>query len=107
MDPDALIADVAAILDEAVGRVAMIGDHNHFMMTVKMEVKYRQPVPVETPLVVIGKKVKIRGRLAKARGEVLLPDGTLAAEADLTLADLPEGFRIEGDLDALGWKVYP
>src|SRR5262245_37000925 len=34
---------VAAILDEAVGRVAMIGDHNHFMMTVKMEIKYRQP----------------------------------------------------------------
>jgi acyl-coenzyme A thioesterase PaaI-like protein len=97
---------VAAILDEAVGRVTMIGDHSRFMMTVKMEIKYRQPVPVETPLVITGKKVKIRGRLGQARGEILLPGGAVAAEAVLTLADLPEAFRIKGDLEALGWKVY-
>lgn len=98
---------VAAILDEVVGRVAMIGDHTRFMMTVKMEVKYRQPVPVETPLVIAGRLVKMRGRLAQAAGEVRLPDGTVAAEAELTLADLPEQFRVDGDLEALGWKVYP
>ena len=98
---------VAAILDEAVGRVALIGDHNHFMLTVKMEVKYRQPVPVETPLVIIARKMKSRGRLVQAVGEARLPDGTLAAEAELTLADMPEQFRVEGDLEALGWKVYP
>ena len=98
---------VAAILDEVIGRVSMIGDRNHFMMTVKMEVKYRQPVPVETPLVIIGRLVKMRGRLAQAMGEVRLPDGAVAAEAELTLADLPEQFRVNGDLEALGWKVYP
>ena len=76
-------------------------------MTVKMEVKYRQPVPVETPLVIIGRLVKMRGRLAQAMGEVRLPDGAVAAEAELTLADLPEQFRVNGDLEALGWKVYP
>jgi hypothetical protein len=32
---------VAAILDEVVGRVALIGDPNHFMMTVRMELTYR------------------------------------------------------------------
>src|SRR5574341_947368 len=90
---------VAAILDEAVGRVAMIGDHNHFLMTVKMEIKYRQPVPVETPLVILGKKVRIRGRLGQATGEIRLPDGRVAAEADITLAHLPDEFRIEGDLE--------
>lgn len=98
---------VAAILDEVIGRVSMIGDRNHFMMTVKMEVKYRQPVPVETPLVIIGRLVKMRGRLAQAMGEVRLPDGAVAAQAELTLADLPEQFRVNGDLEALGWKVYP
>lgn len=98
---------VAAILDEVIGRVSMIGDRNHFMMTVKMEVKYRQPVPVETPLVIIGRLVKMRGRLAQAMGEVRLPDGAVAAQAELTLADLQEQFRVNGDLEALGWKVYP
>ena len=97
---------VAAILDEAVGRVSMIGDPNHFMMTVKMEIKYRQPVPVETPLVITGKMVKLRGRLGQATGAVRLPDGALAAEAELVLADLPDDFRIEGNLESLGWKVY-
>jgi acyl-CoA thioesterase FadM len=76
-------------------------------MTVKMEVKYRQPVPVETPLVIIGRLVKMRGRLVQAMGEVRLPDGAVAAEAELTLADPPEHFRVNGDLAALGWKVYP
>ncbi|MCP4428707.1 MAG: hypothetical protein GY803_29830, partial [Chloroflexi bacterium] len=30
---------VAAMLDEVVARVSMIGDHHHFMMSVKLEVK--------------------------------------------------------------------
>jgi uncharacterized protein (TIGR00369 family) len=97
---------VAAMLDEAVGRVSLINDPNHFMMTVKLELKYRQPVPTETPLTLIGKMLRLRGRLAVATGELRLPDGTIAAEAELTLADLPEAFRVEGDLEALGWKVY-
>jgi hypothetical protein len=40
-------------------------------------------------------------------GEVRLPDGSLAAEAALTLVDVPERMRAAGALDALGWKVYP
>jgi uncharacterized protein (TIGR00369 family) len=98
---------VASILDEVVGRVAMIGDHHHFMMTVKLQIKYRQPVPLATPLVAIGKLVKLRGRLGTATGELGLPDGSVLAEAELTLADLPQQFKIDGDLEALGWRVYP
>ena len=98
---------VAAMLDEVVGRVSMIHDPNHFMMTVKLEIKYRQPVPIETPLSLVGRMVKARGRLAIATGQVRLPTGDLAAEAELTLADLPEQFQVkDADLEALGWKVY-
>lgn len=97
---------IAAILDEVVGRVAMIGDPNHFMMTVRMELTYRQAVPVETPLTIVGKPVRMRGRLARAVGEVRLPDGSVAVEAALTLTDLPERVRMGGALDALGWKIY-
>jgi len=96
---------VAAMLDEAVGRVAMIGDHHHFMMSVKLEVKYRHPVPTQTPLKIIGRIVKLRGRLGKAVGEVRLPDGTLVAEAAMTLADIPEALIAGVDLETLGWKV--
>jgi hypothetical protein len=47
------------------------------------------------------------GRLARAVGEVRLPDGSVAVEAELTLIDVPERMRADGALDALGWKVYP
>ena len=98
---------VAAILDEVVGRVSMIGNPMHFMMTATMELKYRQPVPLNTPLTITGRKLKDRGRIAKAEGKVCLPDGTIAVEATLTLVDLPEQFAITHDVvHELGWKVY-
>ena len=96
---------VAAMLDEAVGRVAMIEDHHHFMMSVKLEVKYRHPVPTETPLRIIGRIERLRGRLGKAVGEVILPDGTIAAEAAMTLADVPAEVLAQADLAALGWRL--
>lgn len=96
---------VAAMLDEVVGRVSMIGDHHHFMMTVRMELKYRHPVPTETPLHLVGRVERMRGRLGKAFGELYLPDGTLAVEAALTLADIPAEFLADADPEALGWRV--
>ena len=96
---------MAAMLDEAVGRVAMIGDPHHFMMSVKLEVKYRHPVPTETPLLIIGRIERLRGRLGKAVGEVILPDGTVAAEAAMTLADVPADIIQDANLEALGWYV--
>lgn len=96
---------VAAMLDEVVARVSMIGDHHHFMMSVKLEVKYRHPIPTDTPLKIVGRIVKLRGRLGKAVGEILLPDGIIAAESEMTLADVPAEL-IEGvNLEALGWRV--
>ena len=97
---------VAAMLDEVVGRVAMIKDHHHLMMSVKLEVKYRHPVPTETPLKIMGRIVRLRGRLGKAVGELYLPNGTIAAESVMTLADVPAALLGEGlNLEALGWWV--
>ena len=98
---------VAAMLDEVVCRAAMIGDHHHFMLSVRLEVKYRQIVPTETPLRIVGRTVKLRGRLGKAVGQVILPDGTIAAESELTLADVPQEWLAGDDLDELGWRVGP
>lgn len=95
---------VSAMLDEVVGRVALIGDHHHFMMTVKMQVKFRQPVPTDTPLRIVGELVKLRGRIGQAVGRIELPDGSIAAEAELVLADLPTELR-RNDIEALGWRV--
>jgi uncharacterized protein (TIGR00369 family) len=99
---------VAAMLDEGGARVTMIVDPSRFMMTATLNIRYRKPVPVDTELLLVGKLIRDRGRLAQAHSEIRLPDGTVCAEAELTLAtipiDLPEYIP---DLEALGWRVYP
>ena len=97
----------AAMLDEVLGRAAMVGDHNHFRVTAKMEVHYRKPVPVGEPLTLLGKLDKQRGRYAFAHAELRLPDGSIGAEAQGALADLKDNTLKEGELESLGWKVYP
>lgn len=98
---------LATILDEVVGRVAMINDHHRFMMTVNMKVQFRNPVPIDTPLCAQGKIVKLKGRLCKAHGQILLPDGKVGCEAELTLADMPAEMASESTLSQLGWRVIP
>jgi acyl-coenzyme A thioesterase PaaI-like protein len=98
---------IAAMLDETTVRVAMIADHNRFMMTARMEIKYRKPVPTETPLLLVGRLLKDYGRKIDAHGEIRLPDDSVAAEADITLVKTPAEAVSQDDLNALGWRVYP
>ncbi len=98
---------VAAMLDEAAGRTAMIGDHDTFMVTAKITIKYRQPTPTETPLLIVGKVLKRREKLLVAASEIRLPDGSISAEAEITLVALPEE-RLEEMTRELGdWRVWP
>ena len=96
---------LASMLDEVVGRVAIIGDHHHFMVSVRLQVLYRHPVPVETPLKIKGRIVRLSGRLGKAQGEIILPDGTIACEASITLADVPAKILSETNFALLDWRV--
>jgi acyl-coenzyme A thioesterase PaaI-like protein len=97
----------AAMLDEVVGRTAMVGNHNHFWVTARLEVRYRKPVPSETELELRGRLIKARGRVTVAHGELLLPDGSVAAEAEALLSDYEFGELDPEQLEELGWKVYP
>ena len=98
----------AAILDEIVGRVSLIKDFHSFMMSVRLDVKYRHPVPIEVPLHIVGKREVLRDRYARAVGMIYLPDGTLASEASMKLIQIPDEFRFSGDpTQELGWRVDP
>ncbi len=98
---------LASILDEVIGRVAMIGDHHHFMVSVRLQVLYRHPVPIETALKIRGRIIRLRGRLGKARGEIILPDGKIACEGTITLADVPTEILSKTNFARLGWHVDP
>lgn len=97
---------VAAMLDEAAGRSLMGGNPPRFMYTARMEIRYRKNVPVGQKLNVIGRATRNKGRTATASSGLYLEDGTLLAEADVLLVDVPEEMLRGVDLEALGWKVY-
>lgn len=98
---------IAAILDEAGGRTVMIGDHNRLFVTVKLEVRYRRPVPVGVPLRAVGRLLTLKSRLATAQAEIQTPGGDVLAAADLVLANAPEELLQLDEADRLGWRVYP
>ena len=76
-------------------------------MTVNMKVQFRNPVPIGTPLRAVGNVIKLRGRLCKAHGQIVLPNGDVGCEAELTLADMPSEMASESTLSELGWRIVP
>jgi acyl-coenzyme A thioesterase PaaI-like protein len=100
---------VATILDEISGRSLMGPDPTNprFMFTGKLEVKYRRNVPIGKPLKIIGRAGKTKGRAAEAWAGIYNEEGTLLAEANTLLIDLPKESVDGVDHESLGWKVYP
>lgn len=98
---------VTSIMDEALGRVFMIDDPNRFMYTAKLTSRFRQHVPIETPLKITAQIVRDRGRLAKSKAQLFGPDGQLLADTEALMIALPEEFMQSSDLEELGWRVYP
>ena len=96
---------LATILDEVIGRCAMIKDHHHFMMTVTLDIKYRNPAPINTELRAVGTATRIGGRIGKAHGEIILPDGVVACDAQMVLSTMPQHVRSDDHADLLGWRV--
>ena len=84
---------VSTLLDETVGRSAFL--HNKWVVTAKMELRYRKPVPIGQPIRVVGWTTRARGRILEARGEVRLEDGSVAVEAQAVYVEIPEERRRE------------
>jgi len=98
---------IASMLDEATGRSMMDGSPSGFMVTSQLSIRYRKPVPVGQPLKVVGHAGTRHGRVSKATGEIIGPDGVILAQAEAVMVDIPAAVVAELDPEMLGWKVYP
>ena len=73
----------ATILDESIGRaIMMTTDSATFGVTVELNVRYKKPVPLNTELKVVSRITNDRGRIFEGTGELYLPDGSVAVEAE-------------------------
>ena len=98
---------MAAMLDEVATRAAMVEDPNNFKVTARMTLRYRKQVPTGEPLQLIGWIEHEGERASRATAEIRLPDGSVGAEVEVLMVDYPEPLVEQGELDRIGWKVYP
>ena len=99
---------VGALIDEISGRAHMGSDPDdpRFMFTAKLEVKYRQNVPVGKPLKIIGKAGRSKSKSAEAWAGIYNAEtNELLAEGSTLLINVPDEQLDKSRLSELGWKV--
>lgn len=82
---------LAAVLDDAMGRWAAL--HRRFLVTARLEVRYRDAAPLGVPLRIEGWATRHQRRALHTEGRVLLPDGSTVAEATGTYMPLPAALQ--------------
>ena len=98
---------VAAIIDETSGRALLLdGDWDSLFVTLKLEVKYRQPTPTGVPLEVVGWVIKRSETRARVAARVMLPDGTVTAEGEALVVRPPRAIHDRWEPEKPYWRVY-
>lgn len=99
---------IAAMLDEAAGRAFLTGGElDRFFVTAKLTIRYRRPVPVDTPLRLLGHVKEEKGRVSVGTSEIVDLDGNVLAEAEGIMTSMPEAVLTGQDGQLDDWNVYP
>lgn len=96
----------AALLDETIGRaIMMTHDDDIWGVTLEFTIRYTKPIPLDKELRVIGRITQERRRFFKGTGEILLPDGSVAAEGYGKYLKFPLEEIADFDFEKEEWKV--
>lgn len=96
-----------AILDETIGRAIMLTHRDLWGVTIEMKIRFRQPLPLDEELRVIGRITRDTRRIFEGSGEILLGDGTVAVEGQGRYIKLPLENIADFDVDEQEWHVVP
>ena len=97
---------ISTILDETIGRAIMIESESEIWgVTIDLQVRFKKPVPLDEELRVIGRITKNSSRFFEGTGELLLEDGTVAAEGHGKYLKAPLGKIADFDEIAQEWRV--
>ena len=98
---------ISAILDETIGRAIQVDEPDLFGVTIELNVRFRQPVPLNVPLTVIAEVVERKRRLFVGEGKLLLEDGTVAADARGRYMQMDTDAIVENGLNDQSWHPDP
>jgi acyl-coenzyme A thioesterase PaaI-like protein len=79
---------LATMLDETMSRTGAL--RREWLMTGKLDIRYRRPAPIDQPLRVWGEIARERAGAVDAIGAVELTDGTVLAEARGMFMRMPD-----------------
>ena len=97
---------LATMLDEVTSRTIFRGDPPRFVVTARLAMRYRRPVPVEQPLRLTGRVVEDKGRVIRVAGTIEDISGTLLAEAEAVLMEVESSFFGDMPEEEQSWRVY-
>ena len=95
----------AAILDETIGRAINKGKGGVWGVTLEFNIKYKKPVPLNREIKAIGRIIKENNRIFEGSGEILLEDGTIAAEGSGRYLKMPIEKITDFNFEENEWKV--
>jgi acyl-coenzyme A thioesterase PaaI-like protein len=95
------------ILDETIGRAIRIYHEDLWGVTIEFNVRFRQPIPLNEKLRVVGRVTKDTRRIFEGTGEILLSDGSVAVEGAGKYIKLPLGKIADFDAEEQEWQVVP
>lgn len=98
---------VGAILDETIGRAVNMAHGDTWGVTVKFTVRLRKPIPLNREVKAVGRITRDTSRVFEGSGEIILDDGTVAAEAEGTYVKLPIDEIASGDFSEHDWFADP
>ena len=97
---------ISTILDETIGRAIMIQSEGAIWgVTIDLQVRFKKPVPLGEKLRVVGRIIKNSSRFFEGTGELLLHDGSVAAEGHGKYLKTPLEKIADFDEDAQEWRV--
>ena len=96
----------AAILDETIGRNINMGrDEDVWGVTLEFSIKYKKPIPLEEDIKVVTRLTEENRRMFKGEGEIVLPDGSIAATGKGRYLKHPIEKIADFDLEENEWKI--
>ena len=99
---------VSTILYEAIGRAILVQSEGEVWgVTIDLQVRFRRPVPLDQELRVLARITKKNHRFFEGTGELLLEDGSVAAEGFGKYLRTPLEKIADFDAEAEEWKVVP
>jgi uncharacterized protein (TIGR00369 family) len=99
---------ISTILDETIGRAIMMQSEGEIWgVTIELQIRFKKPVPLGEELRVIGRITKNSSRFFEGTGELLLHDGSVAAEGHGKYLKAPLEKIADFDVDAQEWGVVP